>query len=216
MDHFHEPRQPVEFWPSAAIQLALKDGDIETWRRIAAELKHDPYGRIAGQFEEILEAARPDGVANALWGVLCHARVHLETKERNQVSRHVRLLVERSGLTQQEFATRIGMAREILASYLDGSASPSASLMIRMRRLSDRFAKANSAHSAESADPSAGIDQRDASSPLTGVSEPSPRCGRPRRTLDNQALGPHRAERLEVIVEGTLDVGDRVLGPEMS
>jgi hypothetical protein len=116
MDHFHEPSQPVEFWPTAAIQLALKDGDIETWRRIAAALKRDPYGRSARQFEEILEAPRPDGMANALWGVLERARVHLETKERNEVARQVRLLIERSGLTQQEFAVRIGMAPEILAS----------------------------------------------------------------------------------------------------
>jgi hypothetical protein len=48
--------------------------------------------------------------------VLERARVHLETKERNEVARQVRLLIERSGLTQQEFAVRIGMAPEILAS----------------------------------------------------------------------------------------------------
>ena len=49
--------------------------------------------------------------------------------------------MERSGLTEPEFASRIGSSREELTAYLDGTVSPVASLMIRMRRLSDRFAK---------------------------------------------------------------------------
>ena len=43
-----------------------------------------------------------------------------------------------------EFASRIGVPADELRAYLDATTSPSASLMIRMRRLSDRFAKARS------------------------------------------------------------------------
>ena len=57
------------------------------------------------------------------------------------MTRHVRMLLERSGLAQQEFASRIGVPSDQFATYLSGDVSPSASLMIRMRRLSDRFAK---------------------------------------------------------------------------
>ena len=142
--------QPVEFWPTAAIRSALQGGDIETWKRIAAALKRDPYGRTARQVEEVLEGTRPYGIAKALWEVLERARTHLEANERAEVARHVRLLMERSGLGQPEFASRIGVAPEDLAAYLDGSASPSASLMIRMRRLSDRFVKVKGTRSAES------------------------------------------------------------------
>ena len=53
----------------------------------------------------------------------------------------MQLLLERSGLGQQEFASRIGVPADDFAAYLRGTASPPASLMIRMRRLSDRFAK---------------------------------------------------------------------------
>ena len=53
----------------------------------------------------------------------------------------MRLLLDRSGLGQQEFASRIGVPNDEFAAYLSGATSPSASLMIRMRRLSDRFAK---------------------------------------------------------------------------
>jgi transcriptional regulator with XRE-family HTH domain len=142
--------QPVEFWSTAAIRSALQSGDIDTWKRIAAALKRDPYGRTARQIEEILEGTRPYGISKALWEVLERARTHLEANERAEVARHVRLLIDRSGLGQQEFASRIGVAPEDLAAYLDGSTSPSASLMIRIRRLSDRFVKVKSRRSAES------------------------------------------------------------------
>ena len=137
--------QPVEFWPTAAIRSAMQGGDIDTWKRIAAALKRDPYGRTARQVEEVLAGTRPSGISKALWEVLERARTHLEGNERAEVARHVRLLIERSGLGPQEFASRIGAAPEALATYLDGTASPSASLMIRMRRLSDRFVKVKSA-----------------------------------------------------------------------
>ena len=140
----------MEFWSTAAIRSALQGGDIDTWKRIAAALKRDPYGRTARQVEEVLEGTRPYGIAKALWEVLERARTHLEANERAEVARHVRLLMDRSGLGQPEFASRIGVPPEDLAAYLDGSVSPSASLMIRMRRLSDRFVKVKADRSAES------------------------------------------------------------------
>jgi hypothetical protein len=146
----HDFDQPVEFWPTAAIRSALQGGDIDTWKRIAAALKRDPFGRTARQVEEVLDGTRPYGISKALWEVLERARTHLEANERTEVARHVRLLIERSGLAQQEFAARIGVAPEDLATYLDGSVSPSASLMIRIRRLSDRFVKVKSEPSPES------------------------------------------------------------------
>ena len=142
--------QPVESWPTTAIRSALQGGDIATWKRIATALKRDPYGRTARQVEEVLEGTRPSGIAKALWEVLERARTHLEANERAEVARHVGLLMERSSLGQAEFASRIGVAPEDLAAYLDGTASPSASLMIRMRRLSDRFVKVKAERSAES------------------------------------------------------------------
>jgi hypothetical protein len=140
----------VEFWPTSAIRSALQGGDIATWKRIAAALKRDPYGRTARQVEEVLEGTRPYGISKALWEVLERARTHLEANERAEVARHVALLIDRSGLAQNEFASRIGATPEELGAYLDGSTSPTASLMIRMRRLSDRFVKVKSARSADS------------------------------------------------------------------
>ena len=133
--------RPVEFWTTSSIRIALESGDIAVWQRIVVAVKRDPYGRTARQVEEVLETAAPYGVSLALHEVLTRARSHLDANERTEAARHVRLLMERSGLTEPEFASRIGSTREELTAYLDGTVSPVASLMIRMRRLSDRFAK---------------------------------------------------------------------------
>ena len=133
--------RPVEFWSTSSIRTALESGDIAVWQRIVVAVKRDPYGRTARQVEEVLETAAPYGVSLALTEVLTRARSHLEANERTEAARHVRLLMERSGLTEPEFASRIGVTRDDLGAYLDATISPPASLMIRMRRLSDRFAK---------------------------------------------------------------------------
>jgi hypothetical protein len=133
--------RPVEFWPTSSIRAALDTDDLTVWQRIVVAIKRDPYGRTARQVEEVLETAPPYGVSKALQEVLVRTRAHLEANECAEVARHVRLLLERSGLGEQEFASRIGLPTATFAAYLDGSQCPSASLMIRMRRLSDRFAK---------------------------------------------------------------------------
>lgn len=133
--------RPVEFWSTAAIRTALEADDLTVWQRIVTAIKRDPYGRTARQVEEVLDKAPPPGVSKALDEVLVRARAHLEAAERAEVGRHVQVLLDRSGLGAPEFASRIGIPEDEFAEYLDGHTSPPASLMLRMRRLSDRFAK---------------------------------------------------------------------------
>ncbi|RAV18430.1 XRE family transcriptional regulator [Mycolicibacterium sp. GF69] len=136
--------RPVEFWPTAAIRAALETDDLAVWQRIVAAIKRDPFGRTARQVEEVLETARPYGVSKALAEVLTRTREHLEANEREEVARHIRALLEHSGLGHQEFASRIGVAADDFAAFLNGQTSPSASLMVRMKRLSERFARMRS------------------------------------------------------------------------
>jgi hypothetical protein len=137
-------KRPVEFWPTSSIRAALETDDLTTWQRIVTAIKRDPYGRTARQVEEVLETARPFGVSKAMAEVLTRTRQHLEENECAEVARRVRTLLERSGLAQQEFASRIGVPSDQFGAFLIGDTSPSASLMIRMQRLSDRFAKMRS------------------------------------------------------------------------
>jgi DNA-binding transcriptional regulator YiaG len=43
--------------------------------------------------------------------------------------------VTRSGLSRQDFALRLGTSRPRLSTYMSGKVTPSASLMLRMRRV---------------------------------------------------------------------------------
>lgn len=137
--------RPVEFWSTSAIRAALQTGDIATWQLIVVALKRDPYGRTARQVEEVLAGTGPYGISKALSEVLTRARAHLEANERAEVARHIRALLEKSGLGQQEFASRIGVPNADFSTYLRGEVSPTASLMVRMSKLADRFAKMRSA-----------------------------------------------------------------------
>jgi len=133
--------RPVEFWPTSAIRAALQRDDMAVWQRIATAIKRDPFGRTARQVEEVLRDDPPYGVSRALEEVLGRAREALEANERAEVARHVRQLLERSGLRRHEFASRIGVSPQDFDAFLAARVSPSAALMIRMRRLSDRFAR---------------------------------------------------------------------------
>ena len=133
--------RPVEFWSTAAIRAALETDELAVWRRIVVAIKRDPYGRTARQVEEVISVAQPYGVSKALAEVLIRTREHLEAEECAEVARQLRAMLSRSGLGMQEFASRSGVPRNDFAAYLDGQITPSASLMLRMCRLSDRFAK---------------------------------------------------------------------------
>lgn len=129
------PDAPVSSWPTEAVQTALERGDLDDWRRMAAELRRDPWGRFARQLEEVLTHARPYGIAAAMEAVLDRARQRAEADEREDVAAEVREIIARSGLTRSAFASWIGTSASRLSTYATGSVTPSAALMVRMRRV---------------------------------------------------------------------------------
>jgi ribosome-binding protein aMBF1 (putative translation factor) len=132
-----DPATPVSQWPTEAVQAALERGDLGDWRRVVAEVRHDPWGRTARQVEEVLTHSRPYGVAELMDTALAQARADMEATERQQVADTVREAVQRSGLSNAEFATHIGTSASRLSTYLRGTVVPSAALMVRIRRVAD-------------------------------------------------------------------------------
>ena len=114
---------------------------MTVWQRIVVAIKRDPYGRTARQVEEVLETARPYGVSKALSEVLTRTREHLEANERAEVGRHCRHCSSDRVWASTSSRPASALPSKDFAAYLSGETSPPASLMIRMRRLSDRFAK---------------------------------------------------------------------------
>jgi DNA-binding transcriptional regulator YiaG len=126
------PEDPVAEWPVEAIQTALERGSLSHWRRLGAAIQAQPWGRVAREVEEVLTYSRPYGVAEAMERVLARARAEAEAAERAAVAAEVQRLIEDSGLTRREFASRIGTSPSRLSTYATGKVTPSAALMLRM------------------------------------------------------------------------------------
>ena len=128
------PDDPVATWPIEAIQTALERGGLPLWRKLAREIRAQPWGPVARRVEEVLSYTRPYGVAEAMERSIALARREAEEGERRAVAEEVRGLIERSGLSRAEFATRIGTSASRLSTYATGKVTPSAALLVRMRR----------------------------------------------------------------------------------
>ena len=91
---------------------------------------------MARQVEDYLSYEQPYGVGPLLTRAIARARRQAEAAERAQVAEEVRQLVEQSGLSLTEFASRMGTSVSRLSTYRSGRVTPSAALMTRMRRVS--------------------------------------------------------------------------------
>lgn len=130
-----DPADPVASWPTEAVQTALERGDLADWHRLAAEVARHPWGRTARQLEEVLSHSRPYGVAEAMETMIARARVRAERREREEVAAEIRRAVDQSGLTRAEFASRLGTSASRLSTYATGKVAPSATFLVRVRRL---------------------------------------------------------------------------------
>ena len=138
------PDDPVSEWPLEAIQTALDRGGLEHWRRLGDAIKVEPWGSVARQVEEVLTYSRPYGVAAAMERAISRARAAAEASEREAVATEVAELVRESGLSRAEFASRIGTSASRLSTYATGRVTPSAAMLVRMRRAGNRTAPTRS------------------------------------------------------------------------
>jgi len=129
------PDNPVSEWPQEAIQTALERGGLEHWRRLADAIWAEPWGPIARRVEEVLTYSRPYGVSEAMERSIALAREAAESSERRTVAAEIETLVQASGLSRAEFASRIGTSPSRLSTYVTGKVTPSAALLVRMRRV---------------------------------------------------------------------------------
>lgn len=131
------PNDPVSAWPIEAIQAALERGGLSHWRKLTAAIRAQPWGPVSRRVEEVLSHSRPYGVAEAMERSISAARREAEEMERHLVAEEVKGLIERSGLSRTRFATRIGTSASRLSTYATGKVTPSAALLLRMRRAAE-------------------------------------------------------------------------------
>lgn len=126
---------PVDEWPYEAVVAVLERGLISDWALLTREIRRDPWGPVARQVGDYLAHDRPQGLAALLERAVASARDEAARSERAEVAREVDELVARSGLTSSAFAERIGTSASRLSTYRGGTVTPSAAMLVRMRRL---------------------------------------------------------------------------------
>lgn len=132
------PGPHVALWPYEAIVTAIERGTIGDWATLTKAIATAPWGEVARQVEEYLGYADEPGVAALLRRRIARARAEAEADERAEVAALVRGYIERSGLSREEFARRVGTSRPRLSTYCSGKVMPSAALLLRMSRVPPR------------------------------------------------------------------------------
>lgn len=139
------PGAPVSQWPYEALVTIIERGSITDWAILSREIRDDPWGPVARQVEEFFSYQRPAGVTALLEYAIASARSQAEADERAAVAAEIGDLVARSGLTLAAFAERVGTSASRMSTYRSGRVTPSAALLLRMRRLAERLTEPHSA-----------------------------------------------------------------------
>lgn len=132
------PADPVESWGFEGLLSAVERGDIRDWRRIAQALRWEPRGKVAGELREVLDSVENPAMVKLFGEVLRNAAAAQESEERQAVVRELADALERSGLSRADFAARLGTSQSRLSTYLTGKVVPSATLMVRAKRVAAR------------------------------------------------------------------------------
>jgi Trp operon repressor len=130
------PEDPVTQWGFEGLLTAIERGGMTLWRRIAAELRQQPYGSVARLLEEeVLDAVTHEGERELFRQILLRARRRWDDDARAEVVKRLRSMLVSSGLSQREFAAQLGTSASRFNTYLNGKVMPGADLLVRAEKL---------------------------------------------------------------------------------
>ena len=127
------------------LRLIVEKRGVGVWRSLLANIAANPFGPEARQLADLAVAADMPAVAQAVEACTKTCRKRFEAAERLEVSREIRKLVAISGCSQRTFAAHIGTSPSRLSTYVNGLVTPSASLMVRIRRAASQLAPSGAA-----------------------------------------------------------------------
>lgn len=116
----------------------FRSGDVSLWRRLVASTLAEPW---SGRTDAHLSLLDPEIRPGEFAGVRALAEMTrrlAEEDERRAVADHIRATIASTGLTQREFATLVGTSPSRLSTYVTGSVTPSAAMLLRINRMAKR------------------------------------------------------------------------------
>ncbi len=130
-----DPDDDVCSWPYEALVTVIDRGLVQDWQPVFAELRRAPWGPLARRVERYLSYREPDGVSALFRLAVDEARRNSEVVEREEAADRIRTAVTRSGLTAAEFAAMVGTSASRLSTYINGSVTPSAAMLVRIETI---------------------------------------------------------------------------------
>ena len=112
-------------------------GGIRAWRGQIAIIASNPWAPYGTELKDLAIAADRLFPVYAIEEAVKVYRSRFERRERELVAREIRRLVAVSGLSQREFAAMAGTSASRLSTYVNGLVTPSATMMVRIRRVSE-------------------------------------------------------------------------------
>ena len=116
-------------------------GGMPAWRGQIAIIASNPWAPYGNELKELALAADRTETVHAIEEAMRVYRSRFERRERELVAREIRQLVAMSGLSQREFAAMAGTSASRLSTYVNGLVTPSATMMVRIRRVSELMQK---------------------------------------------------------------------------
>lgn len=130
------PAAPVS--SERALARIFDRGDLVLWRRLVNAALADPWAGRTDDLLALLDPARRPGEHAAVSALADLARRMAEEDERRAVADHIRTTIAATGLTQRQFATLVGTSPSRLSTYVTGSVTPSAAMLLRINRMAKR------------------------------------------------------------------------------
>lgn len=121
-----------------ALARVFDRGDLVLWRRLVTAALADPWAGRTDDLLTLLDPARRPGEHAAVSALADLARRMAEEDERRAVADHIRTTIASTGLTQRQFATLVGTSPSRLSTYVTGSVTPSAAMLLRINRMAKR------------------------------------------------------------------------------
>jgi len=115
---------------------AVDGGSVLEWRHHLGMIAASPWSPYSRRLVDLAESAGRPHAAAVVEQVTVICREQNKEREREQVAEEVRRLVSSSGVTHRQFAQWVGTSHSRLSTYVSGTVTPSASLMLRMARTS--------------------------------------------------------------------------------
>ncbi len=133
------PVAPVPGSPQE-LRLIVEKRGVGVWRALLANIAANPFAPESSRLAELAHEAGLVTPALAIEGCTRVYRKRFEEAERREVAHEIRSLVAVSGCSQRKFAKYVGTSAPRLSTYVNGLVTPSATMMLRIRRISAELA----------------------------------------------------------------------------